>query len=150
MADLRDLYQKIILEHYKKPRNFRKSECTNRHAQGFNSLCGDKLNIFLRVENGIIQDISFTGTGCAICIASASMMTEMLHGKTEEEANILLERFFHMLDPSADSAEMRPSMGDLEVFSNVRGYPVRIKCATLAWHTARAALQASSDTVTTE
>jgi nitrogen fixation protein NifU and related proteins len=150
MADLRDLYQQLILEHYKKPRNFRKPEHSNRQAQGFNPLCGDKFDIYLYFENGAICDIGFMGTGCAISIASASMMTETLKGKTAEEADIFIDRFFHMLDIHTESANFGISMGDLDVFLSVRGYPVRIKCATLAWHAARAALHSSPEIVTTQ
>jgi nitrogen fixation protein NifU and related proteins len=150
MADLQNLYQQAILDHYRKPRNFRKPEHTNREAQGFNPLCGDKLNIFLQIDGGIIRDTGFMGTGCAISIASASMMTEILKGKTESEADVLLERFCQLLETRTESTELQMSMGDLDVFSSIRGYPVRIKCATLSWHAARAALKASQQTVSTE
>jgi nitrogen fixation protein NifU and related proteins len=150
MPDLKDLYQQSILDHYKKPRNCRRPEHANRQAEAFNPLCGDKLNIFLHIDTGIIRDIGFMGTGCAISIASASMMTENLKGKTEIEAAILLERFCQMLESRPDSAEIQVSLGDLDVFSSVRGYPVRIKCATLAWHAARAAIKFSQGTVSTD
>jgi nitrogen fixation protein NifU and related proteins len=150
MADLQNLYQQSIIDHYKRPRNFRMPAHTNRQAEGFNPLCGDKLSIFLQIDSGIIHDIAFMGAGCAISIASASMMTESLKGKTEAEAGVLLERFCHMVESRIGTKETKISMGDLDVFSSVRGYPVRIKCATLAWHAARAALKVSQETVSTE
>jgi nitrogen fixation protein NifU and related proteins len=150
MPDLKDLYQQSILDHYKKPRNCRRPEHANRQAEAFNPLCGDKLSIFLHIDNGIILDIGFMGTGCAISIASASMMTESLKGKTETEAGILLEQFCRMLESRTGSAEIQFSMGNLDVFSSVRGYPVRIKCATLAWHAAGVAIKSTQETASTE
>ena len=150
MADLQNLYQQAIIDHYKRPRNFRKPAHTNRQAEGFNPLCGDKLSIFLQTDSGIIHDIAFLGAGCAISIASASMMTEKLKGKTEAEASVLLERFCQMMESRTGTQEIWISMGDLDVFSSVRGYPVRTKCATLAWYAARAALKASQEAVSTE
>jgi nitrogen fixation protein NifU and related proteins len=141
MTDLRDLYQQSILDHYRNPRNFIRLERANRQADGSNPLCGDKVSIFMQIENGIIHDIGFAGTGCAICIASASMMTERLKGITEAEADALIESFCQMLASPAETANTPLSMGNLEVFSSVRGYPVRMKCATLAWHAARTALK---------
>jgi nitrogen fixation protein NifU and related proteins len=150
MADLKDLYQEAILDHHKKPRNFRKLERANRQAAGFNPLCGDKLTVYIQIENGILADIGFIGSGCAISTASASMMTESLKGKTEVEARMLFERFHQMLanhsNPQPDPADL----GNLAVFSGVREYPVRVKCATLAWHTMRAALEGENATVATE
>lgn len=150
MAGLKDLYQEAILDHYRKPRNFREPDCSNRRAEGFNPLCGDKLTVFLLVENGIIRDIGFAGTGCAISIASASMMTESLKGKTEAEARAVFE-LFHRLVTNHSGVPADPGvLGKLAVFSGVREYPVRVKCATLAWHTMRAALEGKTDTVATE
>jgi nitrogen fixation protein NifU and related proteins len=150
MAHLSDLYQDAILDHHKNPRNFRKLERSNRQADGLNPLCGDKLSVYIQIENGIFSDIGFIGSGCAISTASASMMTESLKGKTEVEAQSLFERFHRMLtdhsNPQPDSA----NLGQLAVFSGVREYPVRVKCATLAWHTMRAALEGEKATVATE
>jgi nitrogen fixation NifU-like protein len=150
MADLRDLYQEVILDHHKKPRNFRKLEHANRQADGYNPLCGDKLSVYLHIEGGIIKDIGFIGTGCAISTASASMMTESLKGKTEAEARAVFE-LFHRLVTNHSGVPADPGvLGKLAVFSGVREYPVRVKCATLAWHTMRAALEGKTDTVATE
>jgi nitrogen fixation protein NifU and related proteins len=150
MPDLRELYQEMILDHYKRPRNCRRPVDANRHADGFNPLCGDKVTVFVRVEEGVVRDIAFQGSGCAISTASASMMTETLKGKSEAEAAQIFERFHDLLtDKNAPDAG-GPGLGKLEVFSGVRDYPVRVKCATLAWHTMRAALAGSQDTVATE
>jgi nitrogen fixation NifU-like protein len=150
MAILKDLYQEAILDHYRRPRNFHKLERSNRQAQGLNPFCGDKLNVFLLVEDGIIREISFVGAGCAISIASASMMTESLKGKTETETKLAFERFDQLLTRSSESLPDPDSMGNLAVFSTLREYPVRVKCATLAWHTMRAALDQRQETASTE
>jgi nitrogen fixation NifU-like protein len=150
MADLRDLYQEVILDHHKKPRNFHRLDHANRHAEGFNPLCGDRVSVYLQIENGIVKDIGFVGSGCAISTASASMMTESLKGKTETEAKALFEDFHHLVTNHSESAPDPAVMGKLIVFSGVREYPVRIKCATLAWHTMRAALEGRQETVATE
>jgi len=150
MADLRDLYQEVILDHHKKPRNFHKLENANRKADGYNPLCGDKLSVFIRVENGVIKDIGFVGAGCAISTASASMMTESLKGKTETEARAVFERFHELVTNHSGQQPDPATLGKLAVFSGVREYPVRVKCATLAWHTMRAALEGSKETVATE
>lgn len=150
MSDLRDLYQEVILDHHKKPRNFQRLEHANRQADGYNPLCGDKLSVFMHVENGILKDIGFIGTGCAISTASASMMTESLKGKTESEAKAIFERFHLLVTNHSDPLPDPSTLGKLAVFSGVREYPVRVKCATLAWHTMRAALEGSRETVATE
>jgi nitrogen fixation NifU-like protein len=150
VADLKDLYQEAILDHYRKPRNFREPDCSNRQAEGFNPLCGDKITVFLLVENGIIRDIGFTGTGCAISIASASMMTESLMGKTEPEAKTAFDRVHQLVGKSANAETDFDGMGDLAVFSTLREYPVRVKCATLAWHAMRAALDELKEPASTE
>lgn len=153
MADLRELYQEVILDHHRKPRNFRKLEDANRQADGYNPLCGDKLSVYMRVENGVVKDIAFVGAGCAISTASASMMTESLKGKTEAEAQAAFEGF-HDLVTSHSGSNHGPAatekLGKLAVFSGVREYPVRVKCATLAWHTMRAALERQPAPVATE
>ena len=150
MADLRDLYQEVILDHHKKPRNFHKLEHANRQADGYNPLCGDKISVFIQIENGVVKDIGFIGTGCAISTASASMMTESLKGKSETEARAIFKRFHHLVTNHSESAPDPALLGKLAVFSGVREYPVRVKCATLAWHTMRAALEGTKETVATE
>ena len=148
--DLRELYQEVILDHHKKPRNFHKLDRSNRQADGYNPLCGDKISVYMQIENGLIVDIGFVGAGCAISTASASMMTESLKGKTEIEARALFENF-HQFVANHSEAQPEPSiMGNLAAFSGVRDYPVRVKCATLAWHTMKAALEQSDETVRTE
>jgi nitrogen fixation protein NifU and related proteins len=150
MAGLKDLYQEAVLDHYRKPRNFREPDGSNRRAEGFNPLCGDRLTVFLLVENGIIRDIGFAGTGCAISIASASMMTESLKGKTEAEAKTAFDRFHQIVAKSAGAEQDPGGMGDMAVFSTLREYPVRVKCATLAWHAMRAALDGLREPASTE
>jgi nitrogen fixation protein NifU and related proteins len=150
MADVRDLYQEVILDHYRNPRNFRRLEHANRHADGFNPLCGDKFIVFVQIENGMLKDIGIFGAGCAIATASASMMTESLKGKTEPEARELIERFHQLLGHSCDSPPDASILGELMVFSGVREYPVRVKCATLAWHALSAALEGANETAATE
>jgi nitrogen fixation protein NifU and related proteins len=147
MPDLRELYQQVILDHHKRPRNFHKLDESNRSAKGYNPLCGDKINVYLNVEDGIVKDIGFEGAGCAISTASASMMTEALKGKTESDARALFERFHDLVTGNhQDGADL----GKLAVFTGVRDYPVRIKCAILCWHTLKAALDERKDTVATE
>jgi nitrogen fixation protein NifU and related proteins len=148
MADLRELYQQVILDHHKKPRNFRKLENGNRKAEGFNPLCGDRLTLYLRIEDGVVREVGFEGSGCAISTASASMMTESLKGKTEAEIESLFRRFHDLVVGKSNPDP--ETMGKLAVFAGVRDYPVRVKCATLAWHTLRAALRQSPETVATE
>jgi nitrogen fixation NifU-like protein len=143
-----ELYQEIILDHSKRPRNCRSMEDANRKAEGYNPLCGDRLNLFLKVENGVVQDASFVGSGCAISTASASLMTESLKGKSSEEALQLLDRFHQLLTSDVPPGK---ELGKLVVFGGVREYPARVKCATLAWHTLKSALNgANAGPVTTE
>lgn len=149
MPDLRELYQEVILDHHRKPRNCRKPADANRRAEGFNPLCGDKVTVYVRVEDGIVRDIAFQGSGCAISTASASLMTEALKGKSEADAAQIFKRF-HDLVTGKDAAGGLSGLGKLEAFTGVRDYPVRIKCATLAWHTMRAALAGVKETVATE
>ena len=150
MADLRELYQEVILDHHKKPRNFHKPEGANMMAEGFNPLCGDKITLYLKVEDGVVRDAGFVGSGCAISTASASMMTESLKGKTEAEIEALFERFHNLVTGKAPADSDPASLGKMAVFAGVRDYPVRVKCATLCWHTMRAALKNSAETVATE
>ncbi|HEY1951057.1 MAG TPA: SUF system NifU family Fe-S cluster assembly protein [Bryobacteraceae bacterium] len=140
MYDLGDLYQELILDHSKRPRNFAPLEGANASAEGYNPLCGDKVTVQLKLENNVIRDASFHGSGCAISTASASLMTEALKGRTRAEAEVLFERFHELL---TGKLEAPPELGKLAVFSGVREYPMRVKCATLAWHTLHAALQSS-------
>ncbi len=149
MSDLRELYQAVILDHHKKPRNFRKPEGADQSAEGFNPLCGDKVTIYVKVEDGVIRDIGFQGTGCAISTASASMMTEKLKGKTLAEAKDLFQEFHDLVTGAAPTPD-EEHLGKLAVFAGVREFPVRVKCATLAWHTLNAALQGERQTVSTE
>jgi len=148
MSDMRELYQEVILDHNKQPRNCYVMDCANRSADGHNPLCGDTVKVYLRIENGIIEEISFQGAGCAICTASTSLMTESVTGKTVEEAKNLFDEFHHMLTGVAE--EQGLELGKLQVFEGVREYPVRVKCATLAWHTLNAAMEDEDDKVTTE
>jgi nitrogen fixation NifU-like protein len=147
MNELRELYQEVVFDHYKKPRNFHRLANANRRAVGDNPLCGDRITVYLVIENGVIRDVSFEGAGCAISTASASLMTEALKGKTEAQAAELIENF-HASVTSA--GKERTGLGKLEVLSGVREFPARVKCATLAWHTLNSALKNLHETVTTE
>ena len=148
MPYLRELYQEMILEHSKAPRNYRRLAQANRKAEGYNPLCGDHFTVYVQTSGNAIQDISFEGSGCAISKASASMMTQSLKGKTTEEAKELFERFHRSVtgEETGDSARL----GKLSVFAGVAEFPARVKCATLAWHTLEAALQGKQDPISTE
>jgi nitrogen fixation NifU-like protein len=149
-SDLQDLYQEVILDHNRRPRNFRAIE-TGRKAEGYNPLCGDRLTVYLRIENGRIEDASFLGAGCAISTASASLMTESVKGKTLEEARDLFERFHQMITRSPE--QPIDDLGKLTALAGIRQFPIRVKCASLAWHTLRAAAEtrtSSADVVSTE
>ncbi len=146
MPDLRNLYQEVIVDHNRHPRNFGRLEGTNREAKGYNPLCGDEVMVCLKVDKGVIVDAAFEGSGCAISTASASLMTEALKGKTVAEAQQLSENFHDMVAGSGNHREL----GKLEVLSGVREFPARVKCATLPWHTLNAALKSSKEPVTTE
>lgn len=150
MADLRDIYQEVILEHAKAPRNFRELTTPDYKAEGFNPLCGDRCSVALAVEGDVIKDIAFQGSGCAISRASASMMTQALKGKTAGEAEELFQNFKRMVTGQNGHNGNHPTMGKLEVFAGVSGFPARVKCATLAWHTMHAALHGEREPVTTE
>jgi len=150
MSDLRELYQQVILDHSKKPRNFRKLDSANRTAEGYNPLCGDQITVYLRLENDVIRDISFQGSGCAISKASASMMTASLKGKTTAEAEGLFETFHKMVTADLSTTFDPLEVGKLAAFAGVREFPVRVKCATLAWHTLHAALEGKEEKVSTE
>lgn len=147
MSELNDLYRELIIDHSKRPRNFARLADPKRTAQGYNPLCGDRITLDLKVENNQIEQIGFQGSGCAISTASASLMSESVKGKTLEEAEALMSKF-HSLITTDKPAEA--DLGKLAVFSGVREFPARVKCATLAWHTLRAALQESATSVSTE
>lgn len=149
MADLGDLYQEVILEHSKVPRNYRTLADADRHAEGFNPLCGDRFTVYLKLDGDTIRDVAFQGSGCAISKASASMMTQALKGKTRAEAARIFESF-HKLVTGRAASNGEQDLGKLSVFSGVSEYPVRVKCATLAWHTLRAALEGDQETISTE
>jgi nitrogen fixation NifU-like protein len=150
MPDLRDLYQEVVIDHSKRPRNFHKLEGANHTAQGYNPLCGDKVTVYVKLDGNRLQDISFEGSGCAISTASASIMTETVKGKTAEEAQALFESFHDLVTTGSVSRRDAPPLGKLEVFSKVSDYPVRVKCATLVWHTLRSALSGRDTVVSTE
>jgi nitrogen fixation NifU-like protein len=147
MSDLRDLYQQVILDHNRKPRNFRKIADANRTAEGYNPLCGDRITVEATVEDGIVKDVAFQGAGCAISKAAASMMTANVIGKPEREVDALFHRVHAMLTGANGVAA---EVGKLTVFAGVREFPSRIKCATLAWHTLQAALHGATKPVSTE
>ena len=151
-SELRDLYQEVILDHAKRPRNFRELPEANRRADGYNPLCGDKATVFVRLEGDVVKDVSFKGAGCSISTASASMMTEALKGKTRAEAEALFERFHRLVtsDPSKAAQNAAPELGKLAAFAGVCEFPVRVKCASLPWHTLKAALQGEGAPVSTE
>jgi nitrogen fixation protein NifU and related proteins len=155
MSDLRDLYQEVILDHSKKPRNFGKPTHANHTAQGHNPLCGDRVTIYLDLAaDGKVKDVTFEGSGCAISMASASIMTEMLKGKTVDEAKALFEKFHGVVtgeeEPGAVNGTDSLDLDRLEALSGVREFPMRVKCATLAWHTFIAATEDRRDKVVTE
>ncbi|HEY1463364.1 MAG TPA: SUF system NifU family Fe-S cluster assembly protein [Terriglobales bacterium] len=147
MADLRELYQEVILEHSKAPRNYRELKAADHKAEGFNPLCGDRFTVFLEMDGESIKDIGFQGSGCAISKASASMMTQSLKGKTRNEAKELFERFHQTV---TGHAQHQDSLGKLTVFAGVSEFPSRVKCATLAWHTLQAALDGKQEAISTE
>lgn len=149
MPDLRDLYQEVILEHSKAPRNYRQLVAANRHAEGFNPLCGDHFTVYLDIDGDSIRDVGFQGSGCAISKASASMMTQAVKGKSKAEAAELFDTF-HKLVTTGETNGNQSELGKLAVFSGVSEFPVRVKCATLAWHTLQAALEGKQDPVSTE
>ncbi|HYS71744.1 MAG TPA: SUF system NifU family Fe-S cluster assembly protein [Thermoplasmata archaeon] len=147
MADLRELYQEVILDHSRNPRNFRKLDPADRHADGTNPLCGDRITLYLKLDGGTIAAVGFQGQGCAISKSSASMMTDAVKGKTEDEARALFESFHDMV--TGTGKPDAKVLGKLTVFAGVSEFPARVKCASLAWHTMKAALD-QSDKVTME
>ena len=149
MSELSELYQQVILDHNKKPRNFRKLENANHTADGYNPLCGDQLTIYLDLEDGFVKEVGFEGSGCAISKASASMMTQAVKGKSKEQAENLFQEFHSMVTGELNEEIEENSLGNLKIFAGVREFPVRVKCATLPWHTLHAALN-KQDQVSTE
>ncbi|MDH3216155.1 MAG: SUF system NifU family Fe-S cluster assembly protein [Candidatus Krumholzibacteria bacterium] len=150
MDELRELYQEMILDHHKNPRNFHGMDAASHAAEGYNPLCGDKVTVYLQLDRDTIKDISFEGSGCAICTASTSVMTELLQGKTLSEAEALFGRFRALVTSDPGEKPDQAGLGKLVIFAGVREYPIRIKCATLPWHTMQAALEDKSETVSTE
>ncbi len=150
MSYLNDLYQEVILDHNKRPRNFGELKEANRKAQGFNPLCGDKVTVYVRLENDVVKDISFQGKGCAISTASASLMTESLKGKTRAEVEELFKEFRNLVTGRIGGADAESQLGKLAVFHGVSEFPIRVKCATLVWHTLQAALENKLEMVSTE
>jgi nitrogen fixation NifU-like protein len=148
--ELRELYQQVILDHNKSPRNFRKMENATQHAEGYNPLCGDHIDIYLLIEDGVVKDVSFKGEGCAISKASASLMTSILKGKSKEEAEKLFEKFHDLVTGKLGENPNTDELGKLAVFAGVQEFPVRVKCASLAWHTMMNALKGKQEKVTTE
>ena len=148
--ELRELYQQVILDHNKSPRNFRKIENATQSAEGYNPLCGDHIDVFLLIEDGIVKDVSFKGEGCAISKASASLMTSILKGKTIQEAEKLFEKFHSLVTGKLGDNPEIDDLGKLAVFAGVQEFPVRVKCASLSWHTMMNALKGKQEKITTE
>jgi len=149
MSELSELYQQVILDHNKKPRNFRKLETANHSAEGHNPLCGDQLTVYVNLHGNAVQEIAFEGSGCAISKAAASMMTQAVKGKSKEQAEELFKEFHSMVTGELDEETQENNLGNLKIFAGVRDFPVRVKCATLAWHTMHAALN-NEELVSTE
>ncbi|MEE9160340.1 MAG: SUF system NifU family Fe-S cluster assembly protein [Gammaproteobacteria bacterium] len=151
MFDIKDLYQEVIIDHNRSPRNFGKLEDATQVAEGYNPLCGDKLNLYLKTEDDVITDVSFDGSGCAISVASASLMTDSLKGMTTEEAEQLFQNFHNLImeEQNPDNDEMQ-KLGKLAALAGVKEYPARVKCATLCWHTLHSAMQGDTCAATTE
>ena len=150
MSELRELYQEVILDHIKSPRNFRVLQNATQKAEGYNPLCGDRLTVYLLIQGDVIQDVSFQGSGCAISKASASMMSAQIKGKTKAEARKIFNHFHQMLAGERGKTFDKDVLGKLAVFSGVSEFPVRVKCATLPWHTLRSGLEGGGETVSTE
>jgi len=150
MSELRDLYQELILDHGKNPRNFGAVKDADYRADGHNPLCGDRITVYVKTHQGVIEEVRFDGAGCAISTASASMMTQALKGKSLEECREIFDSFHNLLTADEAPDEAGESLGKLQVFAGVRQFPIRVKCATLAWHTLRAALDRQGEGVTTE
>jgi nitrogen fixation NifU-like protein len=145
MSELSDLYQEVILDHNKNPRNFREIENADKHADGNNPLCGDKLQVFLKMDGETVEDVAFLGSGCAISKASASMMTQTVKGKTKEEVEKIFDEFHQMVTGKLDIETDENNLGKLKIFAGVLEFPARVKCASLSWHTVNAALHDESE-----
>ena len=150
MTDLRELYQEVILDHTRHPRNFGELEGSSCTAEGYNPLCGDRLTVYLVLEDGVVKDVRFQGNGCAISTASASLMTQAVKGKPTEEVVALFERFRDVITTPADEDVDLGEIGKLAALAGVREFPLRIKCASLAWHTLKSALEGNQEVATTE
>ena len=148
MFDLADLYQQLILDHNRSPRNHRRLDDAVRRSEGYNPLCGDRVTVYLALDGEVISDVAFEGAGCAISTAAASLMTEAVKGMSLSEATALFERFRELVTGGAKPGD--EPLGKLDAFAGVRNYPARVKCATLAWHTLKAAINAEHEVVTTE
>jgi nitrogen fixation protein NifU and related proteins len=149
MSELSELYQQVILDHNKKPRNFGKLETANHSAEGYNPLCGDQLTVYVNLEDDLVKEVGFEGSGCAISKASASMMTQAVKGKSKEQAETLFKEFHSMVTGELDEETEENNLGNLKIFAGVREFPVRVKCASLPWHTMHAALN-KQDQISTE
>lgn len=149
LYQIRYLYQEVVFDHNRNPRNFRVMADANRKIEGFNPLCGDRITLYVKINRGVIEDVSFQGSGCAISTASASLMTEIVRGQTESEAHHLFELFHRITTGREESANLE-ELGKLAVLAGVRAYPARVKCATLAWHSLEAAMKNQGESVTTE
>lgn len=149
-SDLRDLYQEVVIDHSRRPRNFRKMERPDRAVEGFNPLCGDKLVLYVKLNDRLIEDISFEGSGCAISKASASMMTAAVKGKSKAEAQELFQQFHTLITEGPEGPVKREQLGKLAALGGVSEFPARVKCASLAWHTLRAALEGRNEAISTE
>ena len=150
MSDLRELYQEIVLDHNSRPRNYRALEDADRTVEGFNPLCGDQLTVYVKFENGVIEDVAFQGKGCAISRASSSLMTQAVKGKTTQEAKRIFGAFREMITKGEDADLDGVDLGDLEVLAGVADFPSRVKCASRGWHTLKSALDDEQEQVTTE
>ena len=150
MSVLRELYQEVILDHNKSPRNFRPMADADRKVEGYNPLCGDHYTIYLKIDGDLIADVSFEGKGCAISKASASVMSSVVKGKSKAEAELLFEKFHRLVTGELDATDHVENLGKLAAFSGVSEFPARVKCATLAWHTLHAALESEAAVVSTE
>jgi nitrogen fixation NifU-like protein len=150
MSALEELYQEVILDHNKSPRNFRKIEDADRTVEGFNPLCGDHYTIYVKFDGDVIRDVSFEGAGCAISKASASVMTSMIKGKSKKEAGRLFDEFHRLVTGKLNGAGNADRLGRLAAFAGVAEFPARVKCASLAWHTLKAAIESNNEVVSTE
>ncbi len=150
MSDLGELYQEVLLDHNRRPRNFGALEEASHVAHGHNPLCGDKLTVYLKVRNGVVEGVNFTGSGCAVSQASASLMTEGLKGKSIDQVEAMFTKVHNLLTGKSTGAEDTEDLGKLRALSGISGFPIRVKCATLAWHTMHAALTEAADEISTE